>query len=188
VHRRRDELAREEQRLDDEAQSLQARATDVEKKMYSGEISSPRELQAMQADVEQLRRHQRALENSELELMEQREPVDAGLAQLEDRGAALEDELNALRATIAGAEQEIDAEASVERTARDALTSALDPVLVAEYERRRARSGGTGAARLIGNTCQGCHLTIPSIEAERVKRAPAGTVAHCDNCGCILVP
>ena len=27
--------------------------------MYSGEISSPKELQAMQADVEQLRRHQR---------------------------------------------------------------------------------------------------------------------------------
>ena len=40
--------------------------------MYSGSVSSPRELQAMQADVEQLRRHQRNLENRELELMEAR--------------------------------------------------------------------------------------------------------------------
>jgi predicted nucleic acid-binding Zn-ribbon protein len=45
-----------------------------------------------------------------------------------------------------------------------------------------------GAAQLNGTTCQGCHLSIPSVEAERIRKSPAGTVAHCDNCGCILVP
>jgi predicted nucleic acid-binding Zn-ribbon protein len=52
----------------------------------------------------------------------------------------------------------------------------------------RARNNGAGAARLVGVTCQGCHLTVPATEAERIKRAPAGSVAHCDNCGAILVP
>ena len=52
-------MAREEQKLDDEARSLGEKATAVETKMYSGEISSPTELQAMQADVDQLRKHQR---------------------------------------------------------------------------------------------------------------------------------
>ena len=47
---------------EDEAQTLSEQATAVEKRMYSGEISSPRELQAMQADVEQLRRHQQTVE------------------------------------------------------------------------------------------------------------------------------
>ncbi|HEX6312388.1 MAG TPA: hypothetical protein VF152_12290, partial [Acidimicrobiia bacterium] len=44
---RRDETAREEQRYDDEARSLEQRAADVERTMYSGEVTSPRELQAM---------------------------------------------------------------------------------------------------------------------------------------------
>ena len=49
--------------------------------MYSGSITSPRELQAMQTEVEQLRRHQRALEDRELELMESQEAIDAELAR-----------------------------------------------------------------------------------------------------------
>ena len=184
----RDTLAREETRLDDEARTLEARAKDVEAKMYSGEVSSPRELQAMQADVEQLQRHRRDVENRELEVMEQREPFDAELASLADRRAALAADATALGATIASAEAEIDAEAQVERDARDALTADLDAALLAAYEQRRANAQGVGIARLVGTTCQGCHLTIPSTEAQRIKRAPEGTIESCDNCGCILVP
>ena len=44
-------------------------------------------------------------------------------------------------------------------------------------------------ARLVGNTCQGCRLTIPATEVDRIRKAgPDGDVAHCDNCGAILVP
>ncbi len=39
-----------------------------------------------------------------------------------------------------------------------------------DYERRRAQNRGAGAARLVGTTCQACHLTIPSTEAEQVRR------------------
>ncbi len=93
----RDDVAREEQRLDDEARSLEAKAKDVETKMYSGEITSPRELQALQADIEQLRRHQRDVENRELEFMEQREPLDAELVDFATQLAALVDEQAGLR-------------------------------------------------------------------------------------------
>jgi predicted nucleic acid-binding Zn-ribbon protein len=184
----RDELAREEQRLDDEARSLAARATAVDKKMYSGEISSPKELQAMQADIDQLKRHQQSLENTELELMEQREPLDARLADLETRRARLETEVGDVRRVLSASEREIAGEAAVEQAARDGIAVALDRALLADYERCRARARGAGAARLVGNTCQGCHLTIPTTEVAAIKRAPEGTIAHCDNCGCILVP
>ncbi|MET0895203.1 MAG: C4-type zinc ribbon domain-containing protein [Acidimicrobiia bacterium] len=188
---KRDEVAREEQRLDDEARSLEAKAKEVDAKMYSGEISSPRELQAMQADVESLQRHQRDVENRELEAMEQREPLDAELADFDTQLAALRDEGLGLQANLAESEAEIDAEMVVERGARDTIAAGIDPALVAAYAARRAQAGGTGAsgvARLVGGTCQGCHLSIPSTEVERIKKAPEGTLAYCDNCGCILVP
>jgi len=184
----RDALAREETRLDDEARMLDVRAKEVETKMYSGEISSPRELQAMQADVEQLQRHRRDVESRELEIMEQREPFDAELATLAARRAELAAEAERLGATLAESERVIDAEIQVELDARDALTTDLDAVLRGAYEQRRAGAQGVGIARLVGTTCQGCHLTIPSTEAERMKKAPEGSLAFCDNCGCMLIP
>jgi predicted nucleic acid-binding Zn-ribbon protein len=187
VRARRDVIARREKALDDEASSLQAKATEVERKMYSGEIASPKELQAMGAEVEQLRRHQAQLETEELELMEQREPLDAEVARLEAELAGVQAELAAVRERLAVAETEVKGEARAELATRQELAGRLDPALVAEYERCRSLTHGTGVARLVGLTCQSCHLSIPSTEAERIRHAPEGTIEHCDNCGAILV-
>ena len=185
---RHEEVAREEQRFDDEARSLEDKAAEVERRMYSGEVTSPRELQALQADVDQLRRHRGGLEDRELEVMERRESLDAEVAELGRRAGELQAEAGRLAGALGEVEGEIDGELAVERSARDELAATLDAGLVADYELCRQRARGTGAARLNGNTCQGCHLSIPSVEAERIRKSPPGTVAHCDNCGCILVP
>jgi predicted nucleic acid-binding Zn-ribbon protein len=184
----RDRVAREEQQLDDEATSLAAKATEVDKRMYSGEVSSPKELQAMQADIDQLRKHQRSIENRELELMEAREPLDASVSELEERRSAVGADVDRFAAALGAAEAEVIAEMQTERAARDEIAGTIDAALVAEYERCRAAAKGPGVARLVGTTCQGCHLSIPAIEAEQIKRSGGQPLAHCDNCGAILVP
>ena len=80
----------EERRIDDEAQAVGERADEVNKRLYSGTVSSPRELQAMQADIDMLHRRRSDLEDEELEIMEQREALDGGArrARRRDRGAA----------------------------------------------------------------------------------------------------
>jgi uncharacterized protein len=185
---RRDEAAREERRFDDEARSLEEKAAEVERRMYSGEVTSPRELQVLQADVDQLRRHRRSLEDRELEVMEHREALDAEVIQLEASARELGGDATRLESVLSAAETEIDAELAEERAARDELAASVDGALLDDYERCREHARGVGAARLNGTTCQGCHLSIPSVEAERIRKSPPGTVAHCDNCGCILVP
>jgi predicted nucleic acid-binding Zn-ribbon protein len=184
----REEVAREEHRFDDEARSLEEKAAEVERRMYSGEVTSPRELQALQADVDQLRRHRGGLEDRELEVMERRESFDTDITELGRRGGELEAEAERLSGALGEVEGEIDAEMLVERSARDEIAATMDDALLADYEQCRHRARGMGAAQLNGNTCQGCHLSIPSVEAERIRKSPPGTVAHCDNCGCILVP
>ena len=156
--------------------------------MYSGEISSPKELQAMQAEVEQLRSHQSDLETTELELMEQREPVDRKFAELDGvgrgaPGAARVGARTAHRRRGSGEGRGADRARRPPGARRPAST----PRLLAEYERCRSLTHGTGVARLLGNQCQACHLSIPSTEAERIRHAPEGTIEHCDNCGAILV-
>jgi predicted nucleic acid-binding Zn-ribbon protein len=188
VTRARDQVAAEEKRLDDEARTVEGHAADVDKKLYSGAVTSPRELQAMQADLEMLRRRQSDLEDQELEVMEQRETLDTQQGTLDAVIATLRTEADELRAAIAATEAEIDAEIAVEAEARAGLAAGVAASLLADYEKRRAQNRGTGAARLTGMTCGACHLTIPSTEAERIRRAEGNEIAYCDNCGAILVP
>jgi uncharacterized protein len=185
---RRDAVLADERRLDDDARTLGARADEADAKLYSGTVSSPRELQAMQADVEMLRRQRSDLEDQELEVMEAREALDAQLATLEADMAIVAADVERLRSVITDAETEIDEELAKEDTARAQQAAAVPASLLADYERRRTRNRGAGAARLVGTTCAACHLSIPSTEAERIRRDAGAVVAYCDNCGAILVP
>jgi predicted nucleic acid-binding Zn-ribbon protein len=178
----------EERKLDDEARSIGDHADEMDKKLYSGTVVSPRELQAMQADVDMLRRRRSELEDQELEIMEQREALDQELATLDTELAKLSSVAETLRATITRTEAEIDAEIADESAQRGALAAPVPPALLADYEKRRAQNRGAGAARLVGTTCQACHLTIPSTEAEAIRRAAGASISYCDNCGAILVP
>jgi uncharacterized protein len=184
---RRDEALREERRLDDEATALAAKAKAVDQKMYSGTVSSPKELQAMQADVDMLLRHARQVEDNELEVIELREALDAEVAELEAASDATLAEIDRLSAVIAEQESVIDAELAAEVAGRQGLLPRLPDDLVTLYEKVREINKGAGAARLVGDTCQGCHLSIPATEVDRIRRLPADAVARCDNCGCILV-
>ncbi len=184
----RDGVLLEERRLDDEARLLTEKAKEVESRLYSGSVSSPRELQAMQADLEQIKRHRSSLEDRELEIMEQRESLDVEAAEAEKAVLGVAAEVERLQAAIASAEEEIGAEIASESARRDLLARAMPAGLIEAYERRRARSRGVGAARLLGNTCQGCRLSIPATEVDRIRRATDDGPAYCDNCGAILVP
>ena len=109
-----DEVHGEERRLDDEARSIEVHAAEADKRLYSGTISSPRELQAMQAELEMLRRQLSDIEDQELEVMEQRETLDEQLAALDASIASCETISQQLREAIAAAEAEIDGEMAQE--------------------------------------------------------------------------
>jgi predicted nucleic acid-binding Zn-ribbon protein len=184
---RRDEVARRQQKLEDELASLEEKLVMLEKRMYSGSITAPRELQAMQADAEALKRRQSSLEDQVLESMGEREPLDLQLDGLDADRRALDTESSGLRAAIAEAESAIDAELASEEAARDRAIAAIPPDLLSLYEDLRARLGGIGAARLVKGSCTGCHLALPATEVDRIKRESPDVVIRCDQCGRILV-
>lgn len=185
---RRDEALREERRFDDEASVHEAKAKEEEAHLYSGSVSSPKELQAMQSDIEQHRRHASSLEDAELEVMERREVLDAEVEELESAIAEIESSIGRLRSATAEHEVGIDEDIAKQLAARDALVPAIPPDLFERYEKTRAKSSnGIGVARLVGGMCHGCHLALSATEVDRIRRLPGGTVDQCDNCGCLLV-
>ena len=69
----------------------------------------------------------------------------------------------------------------------DAATR-LDPGVLTEYERRRARFGGVAVAKLDGSRCGGCFLDLSTVELAAVRATPPGDYADCPQCGRMLVP
>lgn len=184
---RRDEVLRDEKHLDDNVGAIETRIKEVEEELYAGRVTNPRELQALQADVEQLQRQRRALEDQELDAMERRESLDGELAQLDEKRSGVQADVEQLAAALARQEAEIDAQLATERAAREAAAAKAPADLVETYEAIRARNDGIGAARLVSGTCQGCHLALPAVEVDRIKRLPPDEVVRCDQCGAILV-
>lgn len=186
VEVRRHDLSRDQQRLEDEIAKLTDKATQHDKALYSGSVTNPRELQAMQDEIAALRRRISQLEDQDLELMEQIEPLDADLARLAAERDAVDASAVALRASIAEDEVTIDGDLDRLRSERSAEAMQIDPDLILEYETLRSQGGGIGIARLVGGSCGGCHLGLSAVEVDRLKKLPPDEPAHCEECGRLL--
>ncbi len=187
AQRRRDELGRSQQRLEDEIASLTERANQAEKQLYSGAVTNPRELQALQDDVASIRRRIGQLEDDELEIMELVEPVDVERTQLTGERERLDAEGARLRAALDEAESDLAAQLAAVRAEREAAAAEVPDELWPEYDKLRVRFGGVGIARLVGSTCQGCHLALAAVEVDRIRKLPLDEAVHCEECGRLLV-
>ncbi|HVM41220.1 MAG TPA: C4-type zinc ribbon domain-containing protein [Acidimicrobiia bacterium] len=183
----REEAARDEKRLDDTVTAIRERMAEVEANMYSGSITNPRELQAMQAEVEQFQRQLRGLEDQELDVMERREELDGDISGLESTLGSVREDLSRLESALAEQEADLDAQIATEQQARNALVPGIPSDLVELYEQVRSKNRGVGAARLVGGSCMACHLALPAVEVDRIKKLPADEMARCEQCGAILV-
>ena len=184
---RASQLGRDQKRLEDDVATLEAKAAGTDRQLYSGTVTAPRELQALQDEAASLRRRIGALEDQLLVVMEDLEPVAAEVEELDEALAAAAARAEGLRAVVAAEERAIDDELAQVRTSRAALVGDVPADLVARYERIRARAGGVGIARLDGHRCTGCHLELPNREVDELRRAPADQVVLHEECGRILV-
>jgi predicted nucleic acid-binding Zn-ribbon protein len=180
------DLDRELRRLENDVDQVRRRAERDQQRMLSGAVPA-KELESLQHEVETLTRRQSDLEDTELEVMEQREDADS-------RAAAVRAETERVTAARSEAEQardksiaEIDAETAADTEARAALAAGLPADLLALYEKVRAVSGGVGAAMLRQRRCEGCRLELMGAELRAAQAAPPDEVMRCENCRRILV-
>ena len=141
----------------------------------------------MQGEIDSIRERVSSLEDGALEAMDEREPLDAEVEGYDAQLVALDELAAELAQRITTAEADVDTELAAEQTARAQLAEQVPPDLAKTYEQLRARLGGVGAARLDGNRCSGCHLTLPATELDRIRHADAGALVYCEQCGRILV-
>lgn len=185
---RRGVLSATQKELEEQISGISDRRSVIEKRMYAATSSSGRDLQAMNEEVRHLTDRRAELEELELVAMLEQDPIDAELVGLRERAAPLEAKAEELRRHVAEGRVEIDAALGEAVGSRAAEAALLPTALSDRYETLRARLKGTGAARLVGSHCDGCHLELSSAEVEKIRALPPGEVATCEQCGRILVP
>ncbi len=182
-----EDLTARQQALEEQIAAAAARRHEIERRMLSGDAFATRDLEAMDHETQQLAARQAHFEEEEILLLEEEEPLDEALARHEETGARLRAEREQLETAVTEAEAAIEASTVEARASRVQAAARLPADLAERYEALRVKRGGVGAARLIGDRCDGCHLTLPAVDVEHIRHLPPDELALCTQCDRILV-
>jgi predicted nucleic acid-binding Zn-ribbon protein len=183
----REEVQTRLNHLEEQSAAVVARRKALEDRLYGARGAAGRDLRAIESEVAQLAGRLDQLEEDELVVLEEQEPIDQELGRCSAELAELAERTAGLGAQVAEADRTIDAELAELAEARRAQAAHLPEALARRYEDLRSRLGGVGAARLVDNRCGGCHLSLPAVEIDRIKHQSPDAVVTCDQCGRILV-
>ena len=181
------DLKRAQGKAESDVDQVRSRVERDRQRLDAGQVSSPRELENLQSEIVSLTRRQSDLEEIVLEVMERRET-----AEQSHRAATAE---RAQLATgLADASQRRDAalgelaEQAAKAGSKRAEVAAREPAeLLALYDRLRAQYDGVGAAALRRGRCEGCHLSLNTVDINTIRAAPPDEVLRCEECRRILV-
>lgn len=172
--------------LEREVTALAQRRATIEQRLATATGAS-RDLAAMDAERRHLADLQEGLEDRELSIMEELEPLDAEVATSAALAAPLAERREAVVGRLAIEEAGLNEELRDRRDRRTVTAELLDPALLARYEKIGSRVGGPGATRLVDGHCGGCHLQLPTVELDQLNRQGLDEIATCEQCGRILI-
>ncbi|GJM42419.1 MAG: hypothetical protein DHS20C20_27010 [Ardenticatenaceae bacterium] len=171
------------QELTLEVESVSTKAKNSENRLYSGEVTNPKELADLQQEVESLGRRKTVLEEEVLEALVQiedaqtektaaDEELETAVAQWDNQSVHLKAEQNELALSLHKLMQ-----------TRKTNATAIDAAVLKEYEQLREDRLGVAVVALRVNLCLGCRTTV---SANKVKEANEGRKVYCGGCGRLL--
>ena len=174
--------------VDAELGACEKRLGDLRLKLEHATGNS-RDLMAMSDEVQHLSTLQSDLEDKVLGALDVLEPLQARVEDISSRGRALTATLGEQRSVLLAFVTTIDAELGARQDERGKLAAALPPAQLAQYDKMRKNMGGVAVARFDGAQCHGCDLNRHwgGAEVAELRATPADTLAHCVDCGRIVV-
>ena len=150
-------------------------------------VIAPREAEALMHEIDLLKAKHSALDDVELEAMDQQANAEEAMALLDRREPELLAALADAQAALDAAEASLAADAAGLMAERGVASAALSEAETSLYTSLKARHGGMGIAQLERHTCTGCHVDLSQVEYEQVVHTPAGELPECPHCARLLV-
>lgn len=158
---------------------------ETEQRLYSGRVQNPKELANLQQEQQNLVRTRHDLEDQVLMAMGQVEESEKTLERLARERAKIEAQWRAQYDEAAKTVQATLAQVAERTATRKDLVDQVPPQDLSLYEELLRKKGGRAVVMLVGQSCQGCRVTIPLNKAYQVRKGD--TVITCMTCGRILV-
>lgn len=165
-------------------EELDSRLKKQEQRLYSGAVSNPKELSALQQEVQHLREQQSHQEERVLEAMDSadslKETVKYKTQALQEAEAAWSKE----NAALPVRRQALEAKRQELQTKRAQMASTIDAGLLSRYDAIRRTRQGRAVSRVEQSSCQWCRVILTPSELQRVRISTE--LQTCSNCGRIL--
>jgi len=145
-----------------------------------------KDLVALQKEIETLSQLKSGREDTELELMEELEGSEGALGDRSAETATAAAALQAVQQELAEKKADAQTERAGVLADRQAFAGAVDPGLLALYEKTLARRG-VGAARLFHGHSEGSGMDLSPGDLAEVRAAAEDDVVYCPDSGVILV-
>jgi len=181
-----DSVSTEQRRLENEIDSVARKTEAEEKRLYDGTIVNVKELEALQAELRNLKERRARLEDEVLERRERREELDARITAAEAEVKTAREALERGGADTARELEEIVRGTTNLQEERTTIAAEVDEELLELYEDLREQKKGVGAAALVDGVCQGCHQKLSAMELDRLKKSDG--IRRCEYCRRILIP
>ena len=155
-----------------------------EQRLYSGAVTNPKELSALQQEVQRLRAQQNRQEEIALEMMESTE----SLQEMVQRKAKLlqqaEEDWSKGNAALITRRDQLEKRRQELQTKRTQFTVSIDAELLKRYDAMRRSKQGRAVSKVEQNSCQWCRVILTASELQRVRISTE--LQTCSNCGRIL--
>ncbi len=171
-------------RLEETIQALRAKLRREETRLYSGEVTHPKELQGLQMEVQSLRQRLDRLEDqalAQLQAVEEAEAARDAAQQALDKARAA---WQARRERDARTLAQVEAEQAQLAEQRRALWDSLPAEAQALYAELRNRRRGVAVAGVREGVCLACGATLSTAVLQQARAAH--TLVRCPTCGRIL--
>lgn len=186
MEKEKQEIVKEIKKLEDETRTVDDKAKAEEKKLYGGMITNPKELKAIQQEVESIKRRKDELETAELEVMDKADELENKIAPVSKKVEELARAFDEAKADFETRSEEYEDKLLDLESKFTALKKEIPQESLSKYERLAAEKRGIAVAILKEGICTGCHLSMPA--EDMANFLAERKLGKCPNCKRMLLP
>jgi predicted nucleic acid-binding Zn-ribbon protein len=164
--------------------SVNEKARRSENRLYSGQVTNPKELEDLQNEVNALGRRRSVLEDEVLDAMIMLEDAQDELNSAQDHLGEIEEAWEQSQTALKTEQNELAIALHRLLAEREEQKNRIDAAALKQYEAIRKRANGLAVVPFVNNACTGCHVTVSANKALQVQR---GERVTCTGCGRILI-
>ncbi len=165
-------------------EELDQRLKMLEQRLYSGSITNPKELYAVQQEAGHLRAQQSRQEEMTLEMMDATDTLREMAKQKSEALQRAEEAWTQFNASSVQRGEQLERKRQETQARRDQFASSIDADLLKRYETLKRSKQGRAVSKVEQSSCQWCRVLLTPSELQRARTSRE--LQLCSNCGRIL--